>query len=191
VARIDNDLSDQFGFVNTSWVFRKVSKALGYRIFMAEASEIGYKRTKRGEKVRENDLFDLEIAPDELDRASVLNEYKTGQDELLHREQKLREELAKGKVSDEKKAILGRRLKLISAKLERLITEKEKVVVGLDTFYEADGKLRSEYKARLNPELLKLFQLPLMKRFSSLAVLIRSSEPKTILDYLRTSKVWR
>jgi type I restriction enzyme M protein len=39
------------------WVFKKVSEELNYKIFMAHAEEIGYKRGIRGEEVRENQLF--------------------------------------------------------------------------------------------------------------------------------------
>jgi len=39
------------------WTFRKVSEELNYKIFMAHAEEIGYKRGIRGEEVRENQLF--------------------------------------------------------------------------------------------------------------------------------------
>lgn len=39
------------------WVFKKVSEKLNYKIFMAHAEEIGYKRGVRGEEKRENQLF--------------------------------------------------------------------------------------------------------------------------------------
>lgn len=39
------------------WSFKKVSEELNYKIFMAHAEEIGYKRGIRGEEVRENQLF--------------------------------------------------------------------------------------------------------------------------------------
>ncbi len=39
------------------WVFRKVSEELNYKIFMAHAEEIGYKRGLRGEEQRSNQLF--------------------------------------------------------------------------------------------------------------------------------------
>lgn len=37
----DNDTKDMFGFVNTWWVFGEVAKELNYKIFMAEAENIG------------------------------------------------------------------------------------------------------------------------------------------------------
>jgi type I restriction enzyme M protein len=57
LVKIDKDTIDIFGHVNTSWVFREVAKALSYEIFMAEVDNVGYKRTKRGERRLENDLF--------------------------------------------------------------------------------------------------------------------------------------
>jgi type I restriction enzyme M protein len=42
------------------WVFRNVSKEENYSIFMAHAEEIGYKRGKRKEEKRPNQLFNSE-----------------------------------------------------------------------------------------------------------------------------------
>lgn len=41
------------------WVFSKVSEELNYDILMAEAEEIGYKRTIRSERERQNDLCEI------------------------------------------------------------------------------------------------------------------------------------
>ena len=57
---IDKDTSDFFGFVNTWWVFGEIAAEIDYGIFMAEAENIGYKRSKRGEKAMPNDLFRLD-----------------------------------------------------------------------------------------------------------------------------------
>ena len=57
LCKYDNDTKDTFGFVNTWWVFGGVAKELNYKIFMAEMENIGYKRTKRGEKSTPNELF--------------------------------------------------------------------------------------------------------------------------------------
>ena len=57
LCKYDNDTKDIFGFVNTWWVFGEVAKELNYKIFMAEVENIGYKRTKRGEKPMPNELF--------------------------------------------------------------------------------------------------------------------------------------
>lgn len=57
LCKYDKDTKDIFGFVNTWWVFGEVSKDLHYKIFMAEVENVGYKRTKRGEKPMPNDLY--------------------------------------------------------------------------------------------------------------------------------------
>lgn len=57
LCKYDNDTKDTFGFVNTWWVFGEVAKEMNYKIFMAEVENIGYKRTKRGEKPMPNELF--------------------------------------------------------------------------------------------------------------------------------------
>ncbi len=57
LCKYDNDTKDFFGFVNTWWVFGEVAKELNYKIFMAEVENIGYKRTKRGEKPMPNELY--------------------------------------------------------------------------------------------------------------------------------------
>ena len=57
LCKYDKNTKDVFGFVNTWWVFGEVAKELNYKIFMAEVENIGYKRTKRGEKPMPNELY--------------------------------------------------------------------------------------------------------------------------------------
>lgn len=57
LCKYDNDIKEVFGFINTWWVFGEVAKELNYKIFMIEVENIGYKRTKRGEKPMPNELF--------------------------------------------------------------------------------------------------------------------------------------
>ena len=57
LCKYDKDTKDSFGFVNTWWVFGEVASKSDYSIFMAEADNVGYKRTKRGEKQMPNELF--------------------------------------------------------------------------------------------------------------------------------------
>ncbi|HAI74117.1 MAG TPA: N-6 DNA methylase [Candidatus Moranbacteria bacterium] len=57
LCKYDNDTKDAFGFVNTWWVFGEVARVLNYKIFMAEVGNVGYKRTKRGEKPMPNELY--------------------------------------------------------------------------------------------------------------------------------------
>ncbi|HHL2762291.1 TPA: hypothetical protein ACQ4ZA_001657, partial [Streptococcus pyogenes] len=57
LCKHDKETVNLFGYVNTWWVFGEVAKEISYDIFMAEAEEVGYKRTKRTERPRPNDLF--------------------------------------------------------------------------------------------------------------------------------------
>jgi type I restriction enzyme M protein len=57
LCKYDNDTKDVFGFCDTWWVFGEVVRELDYKIVMLEADNIGYKRTKRGERPMPNDLF--------------------------------------------------------------------------------------------------------------------------------------
>lgn len=66
ICTIDKDTKDTFGFVNTWWVFGEVASKQNYSLFVAEAENIGYKRTKRGEKVMPNDLYRVDASGDVL-----------------------------------------------------------------------------------------------------------------------------
>lgn len=57
LLKYDKGTVEEFGYVNTWWVFEAVAKQLNYNIFMAHADNVGYKRTKRGSIVLPNDLF--------------------------------------------------------------------------------------------------------------------------------------
>jgi type I restriction enzyme M protein len=77
LCSIDKNTKDVFGFVNTWWVFGEVTKDINYKIFMAEVEHVGYKRTKRGEKLMPNDLYrlngDNEIAVDDGVKETALD----------------------------------------------------------------------------------------------------------------------
>ena len=57
MCSFDKETKDSFGHVNTWWVFGEVAKRINYKVFIAEAENIGYKRTKRGERLMPNDLY--------------------------------------------------------------------------------------------------------------------------------------
>lgn len=59
LCKYDNDTKDVFGYVNSWWVFDETAKEINYKIFMAEVENIGYKRTKRGEKLIQNELYQV------------------------------------------------------------------------------------------------------------------------------------
>lgn len=49
---------------NVWWTFGEVARELSYPIFMAEVEQVGYKRTKRGEKPAPNELYRTDDAGD-------------------------------------------------------------------------------------------------------------------------------
>ncbi len=57
LCAFDKDTAEEFGYVNTWWVFEAVARELSYDVFMAEADNVGYKRTKRSIKPQPNDLY--------------------------------------------------------------------------------------------------------------------------------------
>jgi type I restriction enzyme M protein len=58
IKEIKEKYKDEIKLADSEWwIFRKLSEKLNYRIFMAHAEEIGYKRGIRGEEKRENQLF--------------------------------------------------------------------------------------------------------------------------------------
>lgn len=188
MAQVDNDTRDVFGFVNTTWVFEEVAKELSYPIFMAEAENIGYKRTKRGEKPQPNDLFDFEIAPETLDIEKVkviFDEEKKGLEEL---KLKLEEEIKK--TDGKRKVMLLARLKKVKEDLVDLQTERTNTLNTISQYYDKNGNLRVAYKPRHISELNSLFQSSKLEQFKSNFVLIRQAEHSTILDFMRKAKVW-
>ncbi len=191
IARIDKDIADVFGRVNTTWVFREAAKELRLSVFMAEAENIGYKRTKRGEKWQPNDLFDLEIAPESIEIAKVVKLYEDTKEDLQIRIAEVERELAKEKLDKIKKGIYGRRLQRLKTELTETETEETRVLAALAHFYDAGGNLLAEYKTRLDAELKAVFLLPRMERFKSEYVLIRQTDHQNILDNLRAAKLWR
>lgn len=189
-AKIDNDTKDVFGYVNTSWVFREVAKEIQFPIFMAEAENIGYKRTKRGEKWQPNELFDLEIAPESIDVVEVRKMYSDIKEDLQIRISEVEKDLTNPKLDKQKKGTYGRRLKYLKSQLNEVKDEEIRVLSILNNYYQ-NGDLLEQYKTRLNDELKAVFLLPRMERFKSDFVLIRQTDHQNILDNLREAKLWR
>ena len=60
LCSVDKDTQDVFGHVNTWWVFGDVIEKFPDTILLAEVDNIGYKRSKRGEKEMPNELYRIE-----------------------------------------------------------------------------------------------------------------------------------
>lgn len=193
--------TDAFGFYNAWWVFGEVTKEseIDYSIFMAQAENVGYKRTKRGVNPMPNDLYDIEYAPAKIDCQKVLTEYDK---DIKHIEDKKAESETE-KTDIEKKnsvkenATTQKKIdKLIddienySQKLTLLKAEKTEVENILVTYYENDF-LKEDYTERTDKILINYFKNGLLSRYKSEDILLRKTSQQTILDAIRQEVVWQ
>jgi len=190
--------TDVFGFYNAWWVFGEVAKELDYDIFMAEAENVGYKRTKRGENPMPNDLFDLEYAPYQLDTKGIIDSYdknlKVLKDLLAESETEFK--AIEKKIKDKETEALKKKAEKLTAdietqkeKIEGVEAEKAQVVEILETFYESD-KLKSEYSERTDTDLINHFKNGVLSRYKSDDIVLRTTELQTILDNIRKEVIW-
>jgi len=187
-----------FGFYNAWWVFGEVAKDLDYDIFMAEAENVGYKRTKRGEKPMPNDLYDLEYAPYQIETKSIIASYYKN---LIILTDFLTESIKDLEVLEKKtakKITEAQKKKVESLKtdiedqtviIEDLEAEKAKVISIFETYYDGD-KLKTEYEERTDSELINHFKNGLLSRYKSDDIVLRSIELLTILDNIRKEVIW-
>ncbi|MFK3865232.1 N-6 DNA methylase [Pseudoalteromonas rhizosphaerae] len=190
--------TDVFGFYNAWWVFGEVAKELDYEIFMAEAENVGYKRTKRGENPMPNDLFDLEYAPYQLDTKGIIDSYDKNLKilkDLLDESKKELEAIEK-KIKDKETEALKKKAEKLTVdieaqkeKIEGVEAEKAQVVEILETYYESD-KLKAEYSERTDADLINHFKNGVLSRYKSDDIVLRATELLTILDSIRKDVIW-
>jgi type I restriction enzyme M protein len=202
VSKYDNDTKDVFGYYNVWWVFGEVAKSLEYSIFMAEAENVGYKRTKRGEKAMLNDLFDLEIAPTFLNKKEIMDTYQERLDHYANRKKELAKELENAKSKKNGKAPknidkvieqLEREIEASSLHTERLTKEKSEIDKIIETYYTKTAKvytIKDEYFDRTDPKLLAHFINGLLQGKRSDDTLLRKKEKIKILDIIRKEVTW-
>lgn len=183
LCTFDKDTADVLGFVNTWWVFGKVSAELRYDVFMAEADNIGYKRTKRGEKEAKNDLYVLEYAPDKIDRKMILDNYQANIDKISNDLKKVSDMLSK-ETKESKKQQLQKKEKLLTNKLNDTILESNRLKNFLDKYYK-EGTLKEEFKERTDSELIKEFKSGKLIDYCSYRVALHSTTCTCILDHMR------
>ncbi|MCD4745418.1 MAG: N-6 DNA methylase, partial [Bacteroidales bacterium] len=202
VAKYDNDTKDVFGYYNTWWVFAEVSKHFDYPIFMAEAENVGYKRTKRGEKPMPNDLFDIEMAPTFIDKTAIIIEYeeKISYYQNLKKEIEIELDKIRKKVNDspnktQQKDIEKREdeIKGCEQHLKKLTKDMVKVKKIIDIYYQKDKdiwRIKDSYFDRTDETLLSHFKTGLLQRYRSEDVLLREKQENKILDAFRKQVGW-
>jgi type I restriction enzyme M protein len=197
LAKYDKE-TQVFGFYNAWWVFGEVAKELDYDIFMAEAENVGYKRTKRGENPMPNDLYDVEYAPSSLNTQSIIDGYKQELKRLTELKTYAETELqiAKIKFSEKENDTLKKKIERLSVDVESqtqniLAVEAEKALVEriFVSYYQAD-KLKVDFSERTDKELINHFKSGILQRYKSDDIVLRQHELLTILDNIRKEVVW-
>jgi type I restriction enzyme M protein len=187
-----------FGFYNAWWVFGEVAKELDYDIFMAEAENVGYKRTKRGENPMPNDLYDLEYAPNHLKTKEIIDGYEKDIKILSDQFDEFRKELVaiEKKISDKETEAQNKKaeklktdIEALTSKIEQIEAVKTQVSEIFSTYYEKD-KLKAEYEERTNNELISHFKNGVLSRYKSDDIVLRSTNLLTILDNIRKEVIW-
>lgn len=187
-----------FGFYNAWWVFGEVAKETDYDIFMAEAENVGYKRTKRGENPMPNELYDIEYAPNTIDTKKILEGYDRDIKILKEQLTELKTELEaiNDKINGKETEALKKKAEKFNAeietkntKIEQTETEKAQVVEIFKKYYEAE-KLKAEFHERTDNELISHFKNGVLSHYKSDDIVLRTSESLTILDSIRRDVVW-
>lgn len=166
---------------------------------MAEADNVGYKRSKKGtEKPMPNDLYDIEYAPTHLDIEHVISKYdmeieklESKKKELIALKNQLEEKYKEKETANLQKRIdkLSESIEDIEANLDKLDTEKCEVGSILSIFYE-NNILKEEYMERDDEELINYFKNGILSRYRSEDILLRSNTVQKILDAMRQEVVW-
>jgi type I restriction enzyme M protein len=190
--------TDVFGFYNAWWVFGEVAKEMNYDIFMAEAENVGYKRTKRGENPMPNDLYDLEYAPCKLNTKNIIDNYNKDIKILKEQLDELKSELklVEKKIVERETEALNKKAQKLNADIEtqtaKLVSveaEKKQVENILKKYYK-DDTLKTEFAERTDSELINHFKNGLLSRHKSNDIVLRTTELLTILDNIRKDVVW-
>ena len=197
ISRFEKE-TQVFGFYNAWWIFGEVAKKLDYDIFMAEAENVGYKRTKRGENPMPNDLFDLEYAPYQIDSKGIIDSYDKNLkilNELLAESKKELKTIEK-KISEKETEALKKKAEKLSTdiqakqkKIESLEAEKTNIIIIFETYYDND-KLKADYTERTDADLINHFKNGVLSRYKSDDIVLRTSELQTILDNIRKEVIW-
>lgn len=197
ISKYDKD-TQIFGFYNAWWVFGEVAKELDYDIFMAEAENVGYKRTKRGENPMPNDLYDIEYAPTNLDTNIIIEGYEKVIKRFIELQTEIQAELktAETKFAEKENEILKKKIEKLTADVQNWQTkidnqEAEKALVEniFETYYKS-SKLKVEYTERTDAALINHFKSGVLQRYKCEDIVLRKTEMLTILDNIRKEVIW-
>ena len=201
ISRIDKDLTEYFGYVNTQWVFAEVMNSLKYDILYDEVENVGYKRTLRGENTNfVNELFDVEAAPNSINKTEIIDKFQeelTGivneLEEMETRKAEIENYQEKNK-DEELKGELNSLIADISKKIDELDQAQkdlDEAKSALEKYYTEEGILKEEYYDRLDNDLINIFTNGILSEYVSNDVLIRKNSKVKTLDFIRHEVKWR
>lgn len=183
LCTFDKDTVDSFGHVNTWWVFGAVAPQANYDVFMAEVDNVGYKRTKRGEKEMPNELYTIEYAPLKLDIAAIDKDFNK---RIADMQESIDNEIAKK--AKEKKSDKILQIEEIIETLKSSKTDLEAEYDDVKTFisvYYQSGTLKDDYLERTDETLIGEFRSGRLKNYRSMYIALHKDTYLTILDYMR------
>ena len=198
ISKYDKDTTLVFGFYNAWWVFGEVARDLDYDIFMAEAENVGYKRSKRGENPMPNDLYDLEYAPMTLDTQEIIADYTIEIQRLsdLKIENEAELKALEMKFAEKESDTLKKKIEklevyldVLNQKITTQMAEKELVIQVFETYYP-ENNLKANYTERTDTVLINHFKNGVLSRYKSKDIVLRNTETLTILDSIRKEVVW-
>ncbi|MBI2966467.1 MAG: restriction endonuclease subunit M [Bacteroidetes bacterium] len=204
VSSIDKDTLELFGHCNSWWVFGEVSKELDYNIFMGEAENVGYKRTKASKPLpRPNDLFDIEAAPLMLDTLNVEKHFSGIVAELKANIEETENAITtkKKKVSNQNgksnntektdKELEKEEWKLKKLKEEYATAQKnlKDAKAALNKYYD-ENVLNEKFYERTEKALVDLFTTGILSLWKSDDVLLRKTVKIKLLDHFRQTVKW-
>ncbi len=190
--------TDFFDFYNAWWVFGEVARELDYNIFMAQAENVGYKRTKRGENLMPNDLYDLEYAPYHLDSNKVIESYNTKLNILKKMLSELKKEIKEAEIKITENETQARKNKIEKlnaginyqkSKIKSMEFERNQVFEILETYYD-NCILKEKYVERIDENLIEHFKNGLLSYYRSDDIVLRKSIQLKILDSIRKEVLW-
>ena len=197
ISKFDKD-TQIFGYYNSWWVFGEVAKELDYDIFMAEAENVGYKRTKRGENPMPNDLYDIEYAPTIIDTKTIIDGYNKEIKRFTELKTDVQTELSTAvtKYTEKENETLKKKIEKLTnevqslqTKIDNFETEKSLVESIFETYYKADN-LKDEFIERTDKALINHFKNGVLQHYKSDDIVLRKTELLTILDNIRKEVIW-
>ncbi len=201
LSKYDKD-THIFGYYNAWWVFGEVAKKLDQDIFMAEAENVGYKKTTRSNNPMPNDLYDVEYAPTKLNTTEILQEYQKNIRDEKVKQNKSNDELKseEAKITEKNNETLNQKIEKLkkeidkrAKKIENLENDVKLVTQIFETYYQ-NGVLKNEYAERIDNELLKHFKKNgILEYKKSKDIVLRKNKNNflTILDYIRNEVSWQ